>query len=131
VIRRCEALFNRPQDVEWAIDGNRIWLLQSRPITALSTPADTDGPGSAPPLITGVPSSCGRATGPARLVRCVDDFTRIRRGDILVCRTTDPAWTPLFRLVAAVVTETGGVLSHAGIIAREFGIPAVVWPDGH
>jgi pyruvate,water dikinase len=50
----------------------------------------------------------------------------MRRGDVLVCRTTDPAWTPLFRLAAAVVTEIGGVLSHAAIVAREFGIPAVV-----
>ena len=124
--RRCEELFNRPQDVEWAIDGNRIWLLQSRPVTALGPPTDTDGPGSAPPLVTGVPSSSGRATGPARLVRSVDDFVRVRPGDVLVCRTTDPAWTPLFHLAAAVVTETGGVLSHAAIVAREFGIPAVV-----
>jgi pyruvate,water dikinase len=59
-------------------------------------------------------------------VRSVDDFSRVRRGDVLVCRTTDPAWTPLFRLAAAVVTETGGVLSHAAIVAREFGIPAIV-----
>jgi pyruvate,water dikinase len=81
------------------------------------------------PLVTGVPSSPGRARGPARLVRSVDDFSRVRRGDVLVCRTTDPAWTPLFRLAAAVVTETGGVLSHAAIVAREFGIPAVVGAD--
>jgi pyruvate,water dikinase len=127
--RRCENLFNRPQDVEWAIDSERIWLLQSRPITALGPPAHTDGPPAAPPLVTGVPSSPGRATGPARLVRSVDDFARIRRGDVLVCRTTDPAWTPLFRLAAAVVTETGGVLSHAAILAREFAIPAVVAAD--
>ncbi|GAA2396478.1 PEP/pyruvate-binding domain-containing protein [Dactylosporangium salmoneum] len=147
--RRCEELFDRPQDVEWAIDGDRIWLLQSRPITALGPPAAADGQGaapplvtgvpsrpgpravadgqgSAPPLVTGVPSSPGRARGPVRLVRSVDDFARVRRGDVLVCRTTDPAWTPLFRLAAAVVTETGGVLSHAAIVAREFGIPAVV-----
>ncbi|MEV6930047.1 PEP/pyruvate-binding domain-containing protein [Dactylosporangium sp. NPDC051485] len=124
--RRCEELFGRPQDVEWAIDGDRIWLLQSRPITALGPPAAPDGRRCAPPLVTGVPSSPGRAKGPARPVRSVDDFASVRRGDVLVCRTTDPAWTPLFRLAAAVVTETGGVLSHAAIVAREFGIPAVV-----
>jgi pyruvate,water dikinase len=127
--RRCENLFGRAQDVEWAVRDERIWLLQARPITALGAPIPAGGRGSAPPLVTGVPSSPGRAWGPARLVRSVDDFSRVRRGDILVCRTTDPAWTPLFRLTAAVVTETGGILSHAAIVAREFGIPAVVGAD--
>lgn len=81
-------------------------------------------------VVTGVPSSPGRAHGPARLVRSVDDFARLRPGDVLVCRTTDPAWTPLFRLAAAVVTETGGMLCHAAIVAREHRIPAVVGATG-
>ncbi|WP_432832614.1 PEP/pyruvate-binding domain-containing protein [Dactylosporangium sp. CA-092794] len=123
--RRCAELFGGPQDVEWAIRDERIWLLQARPITALGA-AGPVTPSASRPLVTGVPSSPGRAGGPARLVRSVDDFARVRRGDVLVCRTTDPAWTPLFRLAAAVVTETGGALSHAAIVAREFGIPAVV-----
>jgi pyruvate,water dikinase len=117
--RRCHAHFGRPQDVEWAIAGDRIWVLQSRPVTAVAAPRVTGGPGSP-----------GRARGPARLVRSVDEFARLRRGDVLVCRSTDPAWTPLFRVAAAVVTETGGVLSHAAIVAREFGIPAVVGAGG-
>lgn len=127
--RQCQSLFGSPQDVEWAVRGDRIWLLQSRPITALADPTARGRRSSARPLVTGVPSSPGQARGPACLVRSVDDFSRVRRGDILVCRTTDPAWTPLFRLAAAVVTETGGVLSHAAIVAREFGIPAVVGAD--
>ncbi|GAA5200249.1 hypothetical protein GCM10023322_77700 [Rugosimonospora acidiphila] len=127
--RRCADIFGGAQDVEWAVRDNRIWLLQARPITALGASAASGRAGSAPPLVTGVPSSPGRARGPARLVRSSDDFPRLRRGDILVCRTTDPAWTPLFRLAGAVVTETGGVLSHAAIVAREFGIPAVVGAD--
>ena len=60
----------------------------------------------------------------------VDDFAKVRRGDVLIRRTTDPAWTPLFSVVAAVVTETGGMLSHAAIVAREMGIPAVVGAAG-
>ena len=124
--RRCAELFGRDQDVEWAVRAGRISVLQSRPITALGAPAAPAGRDPARALVTGVPCSAGRARGPARLVRSVDDFSRVRRGDVLVCRTTDPAWTPLFRLAAAVVTETGGVLSHAAIVAREFGIPAVV-----
>jgi pyruvate,water dikinase len=127
--RRSEALFGRPLDVEWAARDGRFWLVQARPITtrlAPSAPAGQPGPA----LVTGVPSSPGRAVGPARLVHTVDDFSRVRRGDVLVCRTTDPAWTPLFRLAAGVVTETGGILCHAAIVAREYGIPAVVGATG-
>lgn len=65
-----------------------------------------------------------------RVVGDVDGFGAVRPGDVLVCRTTDPAWTPLFRVVAAVVTETGGVMAHAAIVAREVGIPAVVAASG-
>jgi pyruvate, water dikinase len=76
--------------------------------------------------LTGIPASAGRAAGPARMVRSVDEFSRVRPGDVLVCRTTDPAWTPLFPLVAGIVTEVGGALCHAAIVAREYGLPAVV-----
>ena len=54
------------------------------------------------------------------------DFAKLQKGDILVCRYTDPEWTPLFALAAAVVSDTGGVLSHAAIVAREYKIPAVL-----
>nr|WP_202893455.1 PEP-utilizing enzyme [Kribbella italica] len=74
----------------------------------------------------GRPASAGTASGPARIVRGPEDFGRVRRGDVLVCRFTDPTWTPLFGVVAAVVTEVGGQLSHAAIVAREQRIPAVL-----
>ncbi|GAA2822232.1 PEP/pyruvate-binding domain-containing protein [Nonomuraea rubra] len=77
-------------------------------------------------VLTGAPGSRGMATGPARIVRGPGDFARVRPGDILVCPFTDPAWTPLLRIAAGVVTETGGVLSHAAIVAREQAIPAVL-----
>ena len=81
-------------------------------------------------LVTGRGAGGGRARGPGRVVHDVDGFAAVRPGDVLVCRTSDPAWTPLFRLVAAVVTERGGVLCHAAIVAREVGIPAVVGAAG-
>ncbi|PXX62197.1 PEP-utilizing family enzyme [Nocardia tenerifensis] len=82
------------------------------------------------PIATGVACSKGIATGPVRLVRGVADFAAVRPGDVIVCRTTDPSWTVLFGLAAAVVTETGGILCHAAIVAREYGIPAVVAAEG-
>ncbi|MER3543958.1 MAG: hypothetical protein C4311_04960 [Chloroflexota bacterium] len=81
---------------------------------------------SAPPILYGHPGARGLARGPARVLRSLAEVTRLQPGDILVTETTAPPWTPLFAIVAAIVTDTGGVLSHAAILAREFGIPAVV-----
>jgi len=76
--------------------------------------------------VTGIPASPGRATGPARILRCADDFDSLHEGDVLVAPLTTPAWTPLFNLAAAIVIEGGTVLAHASMVAREFGLPAVV-----
>ncbi|MET8871788.1 PEP-utilizing enzyme [Nocardia sp. NPDC004604] len=82
------------------------------------------------PIVTGAPASRGVVAGSVRLVHSVDDFDAVRPGDVIVCRTTDPSWTVLFSVAAAVVTETGGILSHAAIVAREYRIPAVVAAKG-
>ncbi|MFY1634831.1 PEP/pyruvate-binding domain-containing protein [Solwaraspora sp. WMMB335] len=123
--RQIADLLGGPQDIEWAISGSRIWILQSRPVTSALPAAHTVAVEESKAL-RGTPGSPGLATGPTRVVRGPADFPRVRPGDILVCRTTDPAWTPLFGVVAAVVTETGGLLSHAAIVAREQGLPAVL-----
>ncbi|WJK41326.1 PEP/pyruvate-binding domain-containing protein [Solwaraspora sp. WMMA2056] len=123
--RQIADLLGGPQDIEWAISGSRIWILQSRPVTSALPAAHTVAVKESKAL-RGTPGSPGLATGPTRVVRGPADFPRVRPGDILVCRTTDPAWTPLFGVVAAVVTETGGLLSHAAIVAREQGLPAVL-----
>jgi pyruvate,water dikinase len=77
-------------------------------------------------LVSGVPASPGRASGPVRVIRGPDEFDALQPGEILVAPLTAPAWTPLFTRAAAVVTDVGSAAAHASIIAREYGIPAVV-----
>jgi pyruvate,water dikinase len=83
-------------------------------------------PPSTAPILRGHPGSSGVARGPARVLRSLAEVGKLRPGDILVTETTAPPWTPLFVSVAAVVTDTGGILSHCATVAREFRIPAVV-----
>ena len=78
-------------------------------------------------VILGHPASAGRATGPVRIVHGPQDFGGFRDGDVLVAKATAaPAWTPLFARAAAVITDSGTLAAHASLVAREYGIPAVV-----
>ncbi len=78
------------------------------------------------PVIHGVGASAGTVTAPARVLAGPEDFARMQPGDVLVARMTTPAWTTLFAMASAVVTDVGGPLSHSSIVAREYGIPAVL-----
>lgn len=78
------------------------------------------------PVIKGTAASSGRVTAPARVLAGPADFGRMRSGDVLVTAITTPAWTSLFAMASAVVTDIGGPLSHSSIVAREYGIPAVL-----
>jgi phosphohistidine swiveling domain-containing protein len=83
-------------------------------------------PGSQGPALTGIAASPGRYTGTIRVILSDAEFDRLRAGDVLVCPATSPVWSVLFPNVGAVVADSGGVLSHPAIIAREFSVPAVV-----
>jgi pyruvate,water dikinase len=87
-------------------------------------------PSSSPDELRGTPGARGVATGPARVARTLEEARDLLPGEILVTVTTMPPWTPLFGVAAAVVTESGGPLSHCAIVAREYGIPAVVGAFG-
>jgi pyruvate,water dikinase len=84
-----------------------------------------DGGGS-DRAIRGQPASAGTVTGIARLIRSLTEAHRLGPGEVLVAPTTSPPWTPLFGIAGALVTDGGGRLSHAAIVAREYGIAAVV-----
>lgn len=77
-------------------------------------------------VLKGVSGSVGEAIGKACIINGPEEFYKLEKGDVLVCRLTDPEWTPLFTLAGAVVADTGAALSHAAIVAREYGIPAVL-----
>lgn len=125
----------RPEDIS-AEEGERLRSrartrqarrteLEGAPLIAATT-LFPDRKHSEGALVTGTPGGGGQATGVVRIIRNPTEFGRLRGGDILVCPTTNPAWTPLFRTAAAVVVDTGGPGSHAAIVARECGIPGVM-----
>jgi rifampicin phosphotransferase len=98
--------------------------LRSAPAANASGPlADNAAPTS---ILSGLPGSSGQAQGPAFLVRGIEDFAGFPKGAVIVARTTNPTWTPLFYNAVAVVTESGGPLSHGAVTAREMQIPAVM-----
>jgi pyruvate,water dikinase len=81
-------------------------------------------------LLKGTGASRGIHTGIARVLASFDEYDRLAPGEVLVCATTTPAWTPLFAVAGAIVADGGGMLSHAGVAAREYGLPAVLGVRG-
>ena len=90
------------------------------------SPAHSPRGDSAGAELEGTAVSSGRAEAPAKVVRRPEEGRALDTGDVLVCPSTDPGWTPLFLRASALVMETGGYISHGAIVAREYGIPAVV-----
>jgi pyruvate,water dikinase len=76
--------------------------------------------------LRGFAASSGVVEGTARIIKSVDEISRLKAGDILVCQITNPTWVPIFQTIAATVSDIGGSMSHAAIVAREYGLPAVV-----
>ena len=86
------------------------------------TPSTPKGQAS----LKGIPCSTGRATGPARVASSLEEASALQKGEILVAQYTNPGWTPLFNLISGLIIESGGLLSHCAVVAREYGIPAVI-----
>lgn len=81
-------------------------------------------------MFRGLPGSGGCAEGTVRILKSISEAAEVQRGDVLVVRDASPSWTPLFATVAAIVTDNGGTMSHCAVVAREFGLPAVVGTGG-
>lgn len=115
-----------PQDIEWVIAADTVWLVQARPITTLNGVVSTAPGQPARVLARGLPAAPGTASGRVRVLLAPEDGPKLVDGEVLVASTTNPDWLPTIRRAAALVTETGGMTCHAAIVARELGVPCVV-----
>jgi pyruvate,water dikinase len=128
-----EQHYGRPMDIEWAKDGKTgdIFLVQARPETvhanrAKSTLTRYWLKEKATPLVRGIAIGSAIASGRACLVPDARDIAHFRDGDILVTSNTDPDWVPIMKRAAGIITDHGGATSHAAIVSRELGVPALV-----
>ena len=119
---RVEEHYAVPQDIEFAIADDEIFLVQSRPITTLPplTAVTTEA------LVTGLAASPGEGSGAVRVLHDPAEAKHLRDGEVLVAPMTNPDWVPAMRRAAAVVTDGGGMTCHAAVVARELGVPCVV-----
>jgi len=145
--RQVEDHYGAPQDVEWAVYDGDIYMLQSRPITTITDDngvdvdvdsggavaaanggeaVDAEASGSGDVLFGGLGSSPGVASGQARIITKLDHLDQVGDGDIIVTEMTMPDMVPAMKRAAGIVTDEGGMTSHAAIISRELGVPAVV-----
>ncbi|MEE8582848.1 MAG: phosphoenolpyruvate synthase [Dehalococcoidales bacterium] len=123
---QLEEHYKSPQDVEWAKEGGHIYIVQTRPVTAVKETAEVQPDIKAPVLVTGVAASPGLASGPVKVLHDASEINRVLPGDILVTDMTTPDFVPAMKKAAAIVTNRGGRTAHAAIVSRELGIPAVV-----
>lgn len=126
---KAEQHFGSPQSLEWAIDADRVtWILQVRPAPpADRTEGDQDSVAPATPgVIRGESAAPGAVTGQARVIDAIEDAYDFEDDEILVVRELAPAWTPVMQRASAVVTDLGGMTSHAATVARELEVPCVV-----
>ena len=139
--------YGEPQDVEWAMADGEVYVLQSRPITTISqgtagqTGTDTTSTGTAQSSVadggvgatretetklSGIGASPGESSGEVSLVRELDELDTVSEGDIIVAEMTTPDMVPAMKRASGIITDEGGMTSHAAIVSRELGVPAVV-----
>ncbi len=132
-----EEHYGKPQDIEWAKDGQdgKIYIVQARPETVHSQKTGARIQSyrlkeKGDRLVTGLSIGAGIGTGPALVIDSAAEIDRFEDGAVLVTKMTDPDWVPIMKKAGAIVTELGGRTSHAAIVSRELGIPAIVGAEG-
>lgn len=133
-----EKHYGKPQDTEWAIEGGRIYMVQSRPVTTLGDSTEKEEKKEKEPagdiskaevLLKGAAASVGMGSGKAVVIHSPKEMDQIKEGDVLVTEMTTPDYVPAMKRASAIVTDKGGRTCHAAIVSRELGIPCVVGTD--
>ena len=131
LVKDIERHYYFPQDIEWAIEGKKVFIVQSRPVTTVNQQKqekskDLSLAVDKYPILVGAPASFGIAFGPVKILHSPKEIEKIEKGDVLVATQTNPDYVPAMKKAAAIITDKGGRTSHAAIVSRELGIPAVV-----
>ncbi|HLC68290.1 MAG TPA: phosphoenolpyruvate synthase [Candidatus Bilamarchaeaceae archaeon] len=141
VAKRIEEHYRFPQDIEYAMEKGKLYIVQSRPITTLTGKKEAEGGrrgkgmtetkekkdmSDAKILVQGLGASPGAGTGKVRILKSSKEIKDMERGEILVTEMTTPDFVPGMKKAAAIITDTGGMTSHAAIVSRELGIPCIV-----
>ncbi|OPX58275.1 MAG: putative phosphoenolpyruvate synthase [Methanomassiliicoccales archaeon PtaB.Bin134] len=130
---QIEMHYDRPMDIEWAMEGGNMYIVQARPVTTLSkdkndkaVKADDKIEASRTILVKGLGASPGKASGPVRIYQEDMSLDVVKQGDIMVTQMTTPDMVPAMTRTSAIITDEGGMTCHAAIVARELGIPCIV-----
>lgn len=131
ILQKIHTHYFFPQDIEWAYKNKKFYIIQSRPITTLnqdniSSKEDQKQENTNLILLKGGAASPGIVTGHVKIVQTPKQISKIKKGDILVSIMTSPDFVPAMKLAGGIITDKGGVTSHAAIVSRELGIPCVV-----
>lgn len=124
---QLEEHYKKPQDMEFAIEGEDVFIVQTRPITTIEKRIDVKVENITGEIILeGLAASPGIASGVVKIIYDLKDLTKIKQGDVLVTKMTNPDMVVAMEKSAAIVTDDGGLTAHAAIVSREMGIPAIV-----
>lgn len=129
--KKLEHHYYFPQDIEWAMEDGKLYIVQTRPVTTTENKVDSAHiKVKKEVFLKGDPASPGIATGIVKILKSAEEINRVENGDVLVAEQTNPDFVPAMRKAVAIVTERGGRTSHAAIVSRELGIPAIVGTEG-
>ncbi|MBL7119766.1 MAG: phosphoenolpyruvate synthase [Dehalococcoidia bacterium] len=128
IAKTIESLYQFPQDIEWAKEKGKLYIVQTRPVTTIKPPKEAEEAGEfeGVVLVSGIPASPGTAAGEVKIVVHASEIGRVKEGEVLVAEMTTPDFVPAMKRAVAIVTDRGGRTCHAAIVSREMGVPCIV-----